>query len=436
MKIIRLEAHNVKRLRAVDITPDLSNPLVQIAGRNAQGKTSTLDAMMYALAGGRTICEQPIRQGQTQADVTVTIGDEGGPQLIARRTWTAKGTELELLDAQGDPIKSPQAVLSHLVGTLTFDPLEFARMEGKKQLETLRKLVGLDFSELDQEHERLYHRRTELGRQVDTAKARLRGRRPAEGVPAKEVDVADLSSQLEAAVRCGSAVDSAKERARQGRVDQHREEANVSRIQAALRNLEDELDHARVKLLEQSRVANLLEQEAEALVRPDPAPIRAAIDAAQNTNLSVRANAELFRLEEEAQRLATQYGELTFRLAAIQAEKRAAVEAAKFPVEGLGLDDKVVLFQGLPLDQASRAETLRVSTGIGFALNPHLRVLYSRDASVLDEDSLRLLGALAAEKDGQLWLEVIHGGPGAIVIEDGLVTQVVGAGGPTAPAAG
>jgi recombinational DNA repair ATPase RecF len=39
----------VKRLRAVTIRPDGS--LVQISGRNAQGKTSVLDAIEMALGG-------------------------------------------------------------------------------------------------------------------------------------------------------------------------------------------------------------------------------------------------------------------------------------------------------------------------------------------------------------------------------------------------
>ena len=42
MKIIELQAENVKRLKAVDITPD--GTLQVIGGRNAQGKSSVLDA--------------------------------------------------------------------------------------------------------------------------------------------------------------------------------------------------------------------------------------------------------------------------------------------------------------------------------------------------------------------------------------------------------
>ena len=50
MRIVRLTASNVKRLKAVDITPD--GTLQIITGRNAQGKTSVLDAIWLALGGG------------------------------------------------------------------------------------------------------------------------------------------------------------------------------------------------------------------------------------------------------------------------------------------------------------------------------------------------------------------------------------------------
>ena len=47
MKIIELRATNIKRLKAVEITPD--GTMQVIGGRNAQGKSSVLDAIWLAL---------------------------------------------------------------------------------------------------------------------------------------------------------------------------------------------------------------------------------------------------------------------------------------------------------------------------------------------------------------------------------------------------
>lgn len=50
MKIIRLDAANVKRLKAVEITPD--GTLQVVTGANGAGKSSVLDAIWLALGGG------------------------------------------------------------------------------------------------------------------------------------------------------------------------------------------------------------------------------------------------------------------------------------------------------------------------------------------------------------------------------------------------
>jgi hypothetical protein len=56
---------------------------------------------------------------------------------------------------------------------------------------------------------------------------------------------------------------------------------------------------------------------------------------------------------------------------------------------------------------------------IKLAFNPKLRVLI-RDASLLDQDNLRLIGEMAAERDAQVWLERVEVDDATtIVIEDG-----------------
>ena len=82
MKIIRLTAENVKRLRAVEITPD--GTLQVVTGRNAQGKSSVLDAIWLALGGGTAARDtpRPVRDGEERASVTLDLGD-----LTVTRTW-------------------------------------------------------------------------------------------------------------------------------------------------------------------------------------------------------------------------------------------------------------------------------------------------------------------------------------------------------------
>src|SRR3989304_7739112 len=84
MKILKLTAENVKKLRAVEITP--TGELVEITGRNGAGKSSVLDAIWWALAGTKHIQAVPIRKGATKARIRLDLGE-----LIVERGFTPAG---------------------------------------------------------------------------------------------------------------------------------------------------------------------------------------------------------------------------------------------------------------------------------------------------------------------------------------------------------
>ena len=73
MKIVQLRAENVKRLIAVEITPE--GNVIEITGKNGAGKTSVLDSIWWALAGNRTHQAVPVRQGETEAVISLDLGD-------------------------------------------------------------------------------------------------------------------------------------------------------------------------------------------------------------------------------------------------------------------------------------------------------------------------------------------------------------------------
>ena len=157
MKIVKFEAENVKRLSAVEITPDGS--LVVVGGANEAGKTSVLDSIWYALGGEKAVCDKPLRNGQKKGFVRLDLGE-----FVVERTFTEKGSKLEVRSKDGFAAKSPQAILDGLCGSMAFDPLEFSRMKPRDQLATLRELVGLDFTKLDAERATAFAERTNKNR--------------------------------------------------------------------------------------------------------------------------------------------------------------------------------------------------------------------------------------------------------------------------------
>lgn len=424
LHIVELRAENVKRLQAVSIRPD--GNVVVIGGQNAQGKTSLLDAIEMALGGGKTIPVEPVRRGARKARIVADLGE-----IVVERTFSPKGTALEVRNAEGVPQKSPQALLDKLCSKVAFDPLSFAREEPKKQDAILKEVLGLDFSALDQKRAQLYEQRRDTKRDAKQLEARVDAMVLHIGVPDEEVSVAELLAELER--RNGSAGEKGRleRRASAAERDVLLNEQAISAARTRVEQLEEELRKAREELADHERdlEANRAryqecQAEAEAFTFPDPEEVRTQLAAAEETNRKVRENRQHKQLERELREKEEQVEHLTAAIEAIDAQKAEQLAAAQFPVPGLGFDETGPTLNGIPLAQASQAERLRVSVAIGAALHPRVRVMLVRDGSLLDDNSMRLLAELAAETGSQLWVERVgEQDESAIIIEDGLVRE-------------
>lgn len=189
-RVLRLQASNVKRLRAVDITPDPKSPLVIVGGNNGEGKTSALDSILYGLGGKDAVAKDPIRHGQKKAFVRVDLG-----RYIATRRFTPTGQILELKTREGLNVPSPQGFLDNLASVLNFDPLEFSRMKAAMRFETLSSLVHIevDLDKLATKRKSLYDSRTDLKRKHRDFEGELRQTpEPDANLPSVKIDVAAL----------------------------------------------------------------------------------------------------------------------------------------------------------------------------------------------------------------------------------------------------
>lgn len=396
MKIVELNVENFKRIRAVTVRPD--GDAVIISGRNAQGKSSVLDAIWAALGGreGNRI-DKPIREGEDTATVRVDLGD-----LIVTRQWTAKGTTVKVEARDGAVYKKPQDVINGFFGKLSFDPLAFAEADPKAQLDELLKLVELPFDpdEIDRRRKGVFEERTAVGVEAKRLSAQVEGLpKPPEGIPYEPVSA--------------------------GRLIQDIQEAQAAAAENARKDLALSQARERVKVAEDAlRVSlqRLAECESSSYIPvPDIEGLRDELDQVEQTNQVIRDAAEWRRLSAAAAAKKAEQAELTTKLDAIDAEKRDGLAAAKFPVDGLGFEDGAVTFTGIPFSQASGAERLRVSLAIAVAMNPELRVARVADASLLDAEGMATLVQLAADHMFQIWIERVEDGAATVIIEDGQV---------------
>ena len=392
--ITKLTAENIKRLRAVEIEPDGS--MVVIGGRNAQGKSSVLDSIEAAI-GGKSHCPSvPIRNGENAARVVLETD-----QLIVTRVFKTNGgetkTSLTVTSKDGGKFGSPQKMLDGLVGELSFDPLEFTRMKPAVQAATLRTLVGLDTSELEQKEKAAYASRTLIGRDLKNAQALLSQTKYDETAPAEVQDFGSIAAVLSEAIQKRDRYQSV--------------EREFQNTEATISEYLEKLDRLRERLETMPKVEDVeIDILQERMLR------------AQHDNMRVRDNEEHARRKMDLMRCRAKYDQLHDEIQAARAAINEAVASAKYPIEGLAVTDGGVTLNGLPFEQASSSEQLRTSVAMGFALHPELRVLLIRDGSLLDHDALKQVAEMASEHGGQVWVErVSDGDEVSVVIEDGAV---------------
>lgn len=424
-KIISLKSENVKRLSAVEITPQ--GNVVVIGGKNGAGKSSVLDSIEYAL-GGDPSAKMPVRRGEEKARVILDLGD-----LIVKRTFTAAGgTSLVVTNADGVKQMSPQGILDKLVGKLTFDPLLFSRQKPQQQAETMRALVGLDFAKHDADREKLFNDRTGLNRHVKQLEAQLAGM-PKYDAPAEEVSGADILGEQQKAAETNAA----NTKARDGLEDMATSLNEVidalpvsqNRIKELEIELGKEREHLESLTQQHRKLDNDYKIREAAVAKLLDVPLdgfRDRLASVEETNRKIRSNVQRADLVKAFKEHSDNAEKMTAKIEKMDSDKRAATTKAKYPVEGLLFDASGgITLNGIPFEQCSAAEQLKVSIAVGFALNPTLRVLLVRDGSLLDEDSMNVLVTMAKDADAQVWVERVEtDAHTSVVIEDGHVQGV------------
>jgi len=438
MLITALEITDYKRVRKVAITPEADRHIILIGGKNAAGKSSTLDALTAAFGGAKQLALDPVRHGAEEAAIYVEL--DGGKLTIDRTIDPDGKTKLEVRDAEG-AVRRPQEVLDKLVGARFLDPLAFLALPAKEQRAQLMKLIpdARRIEDLDSKRARAFDRRTEIGRDLTKADGELARLEVAE--VGKAIDVAALNEEIRKLTetqQIGQRAELAMQGAAARRSDAKR------RFEAAeieILELEKRLEAVRARRDESKAVLDQAARaEATAVVELDAAaaewqklqPRRDQVDAdlkrADEHNRTVyAAEAQAKRREETTTavaKLKAHREDCTKALETIDKRKAEILVAAKLPVDGLSISDDGIELAGVPFVQASASERLRVALALAIAGSPGLGDVWIRDGALLDDDALELVAKHAAAAGKRVWIERVGTkDPGVIVIRDGQVAS-------------
>lgn len=425
LRVVKLVAENVKGLKAIEITPDEN--LQVIAGANGQGKTSVMDAIWLALAGGAASkgLAKPMRDGTDHAKSQLDLGE-----YIVTRKWTSNDkSTLTVTSKEGAKFSSPQKMLDELIGSLSFDPLAFANLDPKKQLETLLKLVNIDPSKIDSQKKTLFDNRTVINREVKTLRSKLDEYADISfgNIPDEEVKSSDVLEEMTKAQTALQTNNNKRQYLTELmgeykvlKSETENDHMAITRLEQQLKAMKESYEEKQRVLIEIREKGTKVQEEVQSLVDPDMTVFNEKLAKIDEINQAVRRKKSIQQLADEFQQKSDHADDLTLKIKNLDEQKEKMMKEAKFPIEGLTFDENGILYNGVPLKQCSAAERLKVSMAMAMALNPRLKVIRILDGSLLDKKNMKVIEDLAKENDYQVWIEVVdESGQVGITIENG-----------------
>ncbi|MBS4874218.1 AAA family ATPase [Atopobium minutum] len=430
VKIASLELENIKRIKAVSITPT-TDGLTVIGGRNAQGKTSVLDAIAWALGGNSFKPQNPTREGSaTPAKLKIELSNG----LIVTRQGSS-GT-LKVVDPTGK--KSGQTLLNSFIEQLALNLPKFMNSTDKEKAEVLLDLIGVkdQIKVLDNQIETLSDQRRPLKTDY-LGKRKVAADMPYYAdAPEEPVSATELIEKQQAILAKNSQNQTIRQKVvdleAQMKLKEQQEDDARERVKQIERDLVAANNQVSAIVNEKFQLFNSLSSTkdiAQKLVDESTEDIEQKLRDIDAINEKVRANQRRADLEAEAETTEETYKAISDQIETVRKQRIALLEGANMPLDDLDVKDGYLVYKGITWSDMSSAEQLRVATAIVRALKPDCGFVLVDKLEQMDTQTLADFGSWAQSVGLQvIGTRVSTGDECSVVIEDGYAKQDTPAG--------
>ena len=423
MILTGMKIEGYKNISFVELVPDSHMNLV--SGKNGAGKSSLIEAMIDAIKGKTEMGKRPqrkIQSGKDKAVIEVTLG-EGDSALKIRRTITQKDVYLKAERADGKPVS--QTDLDKLLDSSTINITKLLHLDPKGQIDFVKKVAGIDTTALENEYKELYAERTVLNRAVKDAKGALNSFGEVEQV--STVSISELLAEIELAEADNRII--------------QREEIEINTLDASIKDHDNAIDKANATIAhyEEAIVAlkkEIVEREAsivktredvaqrrKALAEEiDVAPLREKVSKAEETNKRA-SNYEKYLKAKEAVTTAQKNAEvIDSQMKKVLEDRDRLINDSKLPFKNVEFDkDLGLVISGIPFNDMSSAQQIKIMSRIYIESNPELKVIYIKDGSLLDPDTLGQIVGMSELKNYQFLVEIVDEVEGSIIMREGSI---------------
>jgi hypothetical protein len=400
-----------------------------VTGANNSGKTSFLKGMVDRIRFIRP--EVMVKQGEKEGRGELIL--DTGEKFLWEFDNDSRD-KLTYITTEGR--KSVTKELGALFFPNLFDIDKFLQSSPKDQAKQLQKIIGLDFTDIDDRYKKAYDTRTERNREAEIYRVKLEKMMKVEYV--KAVDTTSLKSQKEAAQNLFTQLYQENKLVNEGKRKGWEHEKSVvdknvrghNDEQTELTKTIDKLIDAHSILVATGYSGNEVDQfingikgkqkpkkVADELYPKEPEyieemPSRVELDRIEKQLLSaaeINAAAQKYKEymdykneTESAKSVAAEAEEL---VQSIEAERLGMIQSAKMP-EGISITPDGITVDNLPLDknQISTSKLYCAALKIASINLGEVRTLYF-DASFLDRKTLSEIQTWANTNDCQLLIE-------------------------------
>ena len=397
VKIASLELENVKRIHAVELEP-AQDGLTVIGGKNAQGKTSVLDAIAWALGGDKMKPADPNRKGgATPARLRVELSNG----IVVERK--GKNGSLHVTDTTGK--KAGQQLLNDFISQLALNIPRFMNGTDADKATALLQTLGIDaeLAKIDGSIRTTFQDRQLVGRDAKAKRAHAEKLPHHDDAPTEPVSAAELIQEQQAILARNGEKLKAKQDAEDTAKKAEFARTAVSATNMRVADLEQQLTEARAELDRRTKEAEEAEEKAKVLaqstaelVLESTEEIESSIANIETINNQVRDNQAKAEADAEALRVEQEYDGLTQKLEDLRAKRRGLLDGAPLPLPELSIDDEGALtYKDHTWGDMSGAEQLVVATAIVRATKPECGFVLVDKLEQFDTDELAKFGEWA-----------------------------------------
>jgi len=427
MKILQIEVTNYRRIKSLFL--ELNGENMAVAGATDQGKTTSISLLWELLKK----VGDPVTHGEKKGQIRITLGD-GETEVFVTRSFTAKTAPITILTNKGKSISA--GAFADWFCDLGDNPHRIMDMKPKDQAEAMLEAVklpdGVNLGELDTKRADAARERLDLQRD---------GRRDAESLGsepenADRVDIKPLRRQEESAMVVAHDIDELKTNIRVAGDEVKFARDGVAMMTANIARLQNEAESVAIakKGAEAGISANEIyikgmeDKLKNTPPPPDSSAIREKIQSANDANAAAdRWDAWEVRSNALA-KLRAKYKTKDAEVKALDKAKKDALAKAEWPLDGLSIDDGVIVFNGSPLSQCGHSEQMLVCGALAAeTISQHkLRVVRMDGVESMSKEDFQRLAKIFNDKGIQVLSSRVTRGDiddGEIQIVDGNIVS-------------